>query len=280
MPSTSINGRSIYYEVHGSGPPVVLSPGGRNGVEHVLPLAEKLAAACTVLVWDRANLGRSDVCFDGACDLDLWTDQLDGLLRVLGLRPAYLAAASSGARVSLRMALRYPDAVKGLFLWLLSGGDVAEILARNYYGEAAEIAERDGMSGVAQMPYWAGMIRTNPANRGWLEARDPSTFAGTMRRWAASIRSEDLLIGVPESDLARIRTRTRIVAGSDDYGHTRARMEGAARAMPCAELIDPAGFREEWLQIRQRSAVGMGYEQISQLPALITDFIREDAPRP
>lgn len=55
--------------------------------------------------------------------------QLQGLLDRLDARPAWLVAASSGARLSIRMALRYPDAVRGLFLWPLSAGPVAGTLA-------------------------------------------------------------------------------------------------------------------------------------------------------
>jgi len=62
-------------------------------------LAEQLAADFRVLLWDRANVGRSDVQFRGARDLDLWSDQLAALLRRLDAAPAYLCAASAGSRV-------------------------------------------------------------------------------------------------------------------------------------------------------------------------------------
>jgi pimeloyl-ACP methyl ester carboxylesterase len=257
----------------GAGVPVVLTPGGRCPLDLVMPLAEKLALRYRVIVWDRANLGGSDVVFRGASDLDLWSDQLEQLLHLLDAWPAYLAGASSGARVSIRTALRYPDAVRGLFLWLLSGGPVTVPLAQTYYGEAAVIAERDGMQAVAAMPYWAERIQANPANRARLLATDPGQFAAVMRRWAGTMRADDLLIGAPADDLRRVSVAVRIVAGSDDTGHLRERAERAAALIPGAELVDPAGFREEWLEIKQRVPVGTGYERLSQLPELIADFI-------
>ncbi|MSQ70777.1 MAG: alpha/beta hydrolase [Betaproteobacteria bacterium] len=273
MPSTSIGDCSIRYRVLGKGVPLVLTPGGRCPLELAMPLAEKLAAHCRVIVWDRANLGGSDVLFRGASDLDLWADQLEQLLRQLDAWPAYLAGASSGARVSIRTALRYPDAVRGMFLWLLSGGPVAVPLARTYYGEAAEIAERDGMQAVAAMPYWADRIRANPANRARMLAENPRQFASVMRRWASQIRAEDLLIGAPEEDLRRLAVPVRIVDGSDDSGHLRERAQRAAALIPGAELIAPAGFREAWLEIKQRAPVGTGYERVPQVAGLIADFV-------
>jgi 2-hydroxy-6-oxonona-2,4-dienedioate hydrolase len=274
MPATSLFGHAVQYELLGEqGPLVVLNPGGRCGMDHVRPLALQLAPTARVLLWDRPNLGGSDLCFEGATDLDMWSDHLHALLTQLRLGPAVLAAASSGARLSMRMALRYPQAVEGLFLWLLSGGPVAKVLARNYYLEPAEVAEQQGMAAVAALPYWRARIRANPANLQCLLAQQPDTFAATLRRWAQGIREDQPIIGMEEGELARITARTRVVAGSDDASHQRDRMLAAARQIPGAELIDPPGFREEWIGIRQSVEVGTGFESISMLPALINDFI-------
>jgi len=275
MPATALFGNAVHYELLGEqGPVVVLTPGGRCGMEHSRPLGTQLAQTCRVLLWDRPNLGSSDLSFEGATDLEMWTDHLHALLTQLHLGPAVLAAASSGARLSMRMALRYPQAVQGLFLWLLSGGPVAQVLARNYYGESAEVAEQRGMAAVAALPYWQARIRANPANLHRLLAQQPDTFATTLRRWAQGIREDQAIIGMEEGELERITVRTRVVAGSDDVSHQRDRMLAAARRIPSAELIDPPGFGEEWISIRQAVEIGTGFESISQLPTLIADFVR------
>ncbi|MNU54603.1 2-hydroxy-6-oxononadienedioate/2-hydroxy-6-oxononatrienedioate hydrolase [compost metagenome] len=274
MPSTSVNGNSIHYELHGhAGPAIVLTPGGRSPLTSAQPLAKKLADSCRVLLWDRPNLGSSDLCFSGASDLEMWTDQLHELLRRLDFGPAVFVAASSGARLSMKMALRYPEDVSALFLWLLSGGAVAKQLAFNYYGESANVAEQAGMTAVAKLPYWAARIQANPANRARILTQNPNLFAATMRRWANEIREDQPIIGLQDGELERIRTKTRVVAGSDNTSHRRDRMEHAAACIPGAELIDPPGFREEWLATRQASEIGTGFESISQLPSLILDFV-------
>lgn len=277
MPSISIRGSSIYYRDLGSGVPVVLSPGGRSPLDLVMPLAEKLATKCRVILWDRSNLGRSDVAFDGCSDNDMWADQLFDLVRLLDVSPVYLAAASSGARLSLRFALRYPTAVRGLFLWLMTGGPIADLLSATYYSSAACVAAEHGMNGVIAMAYWAERIRANPANLERMLARDPEEFAATMRRWALSMRADDLLIGITEDELRRVTTRTRLVACSGDPAHDAARTQRVAALMPNADLINPQDFGLAWVTIRARVEVGTGYELVPLLPDLIADFLSEEA---
>ena len=105
MPATSIAGASVRYEIFGDGPTIVLIPGGRQPLEAVVPLAHPLADRHRVILWDRANLGASDVCFAGATDLDLWTDQLQGLLE----RPTYSVVnmVKPDTKLVLRYSLRF-----------------------------------------------------------------------------------------------------------------------------------------------------------------------------
>ena len=164
MPATEIDGCSITYELLGSGTPLVLTPGGRNPIGTARRLAEALAASFQVLLWDRANIGTSDVQFRGARDVDLWADQLAALVRRLQLAPVFLCAPSAGSRVSLTTALHYPELVRGMYLWLVSGGPVGKQLGRNYYGQYAELATTSGMQAVIDSPYWSERIAANPAN--------------------------------------------------------------------------------------------------------------------
>ena len=271
MPSTSIDDCSIYYEILGEGPTLVLTPGARNPLSMARKLAEQLAADFRVILWDRANIGRSDVQFRGARDLDLWADQLATLLRRLDAAPAYLCAPSAGARVSFTTALHYPEVVRGLYLWLASGGPVGERLAYGYYGQFAEVAERSGMAGVAAEPYWAERIEHNPANRARLLAYDPVEFAQVMRRWQHAIRTDDPLFGATEDDLRRISVPTAILGAAEDTGHPRELSIRAAELIPDAEYLEDPEFQAEWPGLQQQNLAN--YEQPAALPRLIRDWL-------
>src|SRR4051812_10715467 len=111
MPRMSVRGVSINYEVHGSeGAWVALSPGGQRGLEHVRTLAMRIAAAgYRVLIHDRRNCGLSDMAFDGSqSEYEIWADDLHEILAQLNATPAYIGGSSSGCRLSLLYALRYP----------------------------------------------------------------------------------------------------------------------------------------------------------------------------
>jgi pimeloyl-ACP methyl ester carboxylesterase len=234
-------------------------------------IADNLAADFRVILWDRANIGRSDVQFRGARDLDLWSDQLAALLKRLDAAPAFLCAPSAGARVSFTTALRYPEVVRGMFLWLPSGGPVGERLAYGYYGQFAELAEREGMPAVAAEPYWAERIEQNPANRGRLLAQDPTQFAQVMRRWQRAIRVDDPLFGATEDDLRRIDVPTAILGAAEDTGHPQELSKRAAQLIPNCEYLEDAEFQAEWPDL-QRQALA-NYEQPSSLPRLIRNWL-------
>jgi pimeloyl-ACP methyl ester carboxylesterase len=274
MPATEISGCSIAYEVLGraDGTRLVLTPGGRNPMTAMRPIAEALASRFRVLIWDRANMGVSDVQFVGARDLDLWSDQLARLLQRIDFAPAYLCAPSAGSRVSYVTALRYPEVVRGMYLWLVSGGPVGERLGWNYYGQYAELAEQSGMRAVVESDYWSERIAANPANRGRLLRYDAHEFAGIMRRWQSGIRVDDPVFGATADDLRRIRVRTGILVPPDsDTGHPRASSELIAQLMPNAELVHSAEFEAEWPGLQQRALAN--YEKPRSLPGLIADWV-------
>jgi hypothetical protein len=75
MPYADIGGVAINYEVLGrAGATIALSPGGRNPYQHVLPIAERMAAmGYRVLVHDRRNCGASDASFDPSrSEYEVW----------------------------------------------------------------------------------------------------------------------------------------------------------------------------------------------------------------
>jgi len=64
MPYANVNGTKLYYEEYGTGPAVMLTPGGRNDTNGLRPIAALLSPHCRVILHDRRNCGKSDVVIE------------------------------------------------------------------------------------------------------------------------------------------------------------------------------------------------------------------------
>lgn len=282
-----IDGVNVYYEEQGQGIPIVLCPGGRQTVEATRPLAAELGRKYRAISWDRPNTqGRSDVAFKGSRDVDMWADQLDVLLARLNARPAYLVGPSMGVRTNVATAVRYPDIVRGLFIFHASGNNTPNYpnLPRQYWGNYVDIADKGGMEAVVATPYWAGVIHRNPGNRALLLKTDPREFSRVMRRWTDAHKPSDVALNITDADLRRHSANgvpTRIIVGCDN-AHSRETSERMAGLMPNAEFVDPPGFCEEWVKKRDDSRKWaeehkepgeQPYYEVSHLFSLIDDFV-------
>jgi pimeloyl-ACP methyl ester carboxylesterase len=243
MPISEINGVNINYELLGErGPFIALSPGGRREMGNVRTLAERLArAGYRVLIHDRRNCGVSDVAFDGSrSEYEIWADDLHALLTQLNGLPAVLSGGSSGGRLALLFALKYPDAVRALLLYRITGGPfAAKRLAYQYYDQYIELVRSGGMQAVADSEHFAERIIANPKNRERLLAMDPKQFVDVMTRWRSHfVASADLpVIGVTEQQLNSIKVPTCIIPGNDKT-HSHITGNAAHRMIPGSELHD------------------------------------------
>ncbi len=242
---TTINGASLHYEILGSsGPWLALSPGGRRALAAVQPLAAYIAAAgYRVLIHDRRNCGASDVMLEGEqAEHEVWADDLHALLTQLGALQAasrvFVGGSSSGCRLSLAFALRYPQAVRGLLLWRITGGAyAAQRLAREYYGQYIAAAQTGGMTAVCAMPHFHDLIVAHAPNRERLLTADPQRLIATMTRWSAGFLQEAGLpvIGATARQLQSIPAPACVIPGNDNT-HPQAVGETLARLLPNATL--------------------------------------------
>lgn len=241
MPTAIINDVEMPYEVLGSqGAWVALSPGGRRGMDEIRSLAARVAqAGFRVLIQDRRNCGAGEVSIGGGrAEHEVWSDDLHALLASLNALPAFVGGSSSGCRMSLDFALRYPRAVRGLLLWRVTGGAFAvERLTEKYYGEFIRAARERGMPGVCESEHFASSIAAKASNRERLMSWDPARFIAAMSAWDQEFRKgiEQPVIGASAAQLASIAVPACIVPGNDKT-HPKAVAEKLAELMPKAEL--------------------------------------------
>ena len=239
MPVTQIRGIDIHYEVLGDrGPFVALQPGGRRAGVSVKPLGQKIAeAGYRVVVYDRRNCGSSGVAITGDSENDEWAEDLHELLKKIDAAPAYIGGSSSGCRLALILALRHPEAVRGLLLWRVTGGrHAAAHLSNQYYASHIEAAKTGGMAAVCQLDHWKEVIGYNPASRDVLMKMGPADFISRMERWRDSFDAgaDHPVIGLSPAELRSLTMPTCIAPGKDPV-HPPPAGEACHRLMPNAE---------------------------------------------
>jgi pimeloyl-ACP methyl ester carboxylesterase len=242
MPTARIRGITINYEILGErGPFVALQPGGRRAGASLRSLAEKIAeAGHRVVIYDRRNTGASSIAITGESENEEWAEDLHELLRQLDALPAYVGGSSSGCRLALLLALRHPEAVRGLLLWRVTGGaHAAQHLANQYYTSHIEAAQRGGMAAVCALDHWAEVIGINPKARDALTALDPQDFIARMTLWRQSFAAgaEHAVIGLSAAELRGMAMPACIVPGKDPV-HQLAAGQAAHRLLPNAEYVE------------------------------------------
>jgi len=221
LQSETIRGVKIVYEVIGDrGPWLALITGGRRAHDEFVPLARKIAAnGFRVLLHDRRNTGASDIKIDGEeSEEEIWTDDLDELLKRLGALPAFIGGSSSGARTSILFALRHPQSVRGLLLFRVTGGAFAAArLPEQYYAQYIRAAQQGGMTAVCDTEQYRERIAANPKNRERLMAMSPQRYIEVMSRWLKQFEAGANLpvMGVTPEQLRSIKVPTIVIPGND-----------------------------------------------------------------
>ncbi len=156
----NVNGLSMYYEVHGSGKPLILIHGGLGVIGMFEQLLPKLAETRQVIAVElqahghTADIGRP-------LSFELMADDIAALVAHLGHERADLMGYSLGGGVALRTAILHPEAVRKLVVVSApckSGGWYPEVLAgqRSMSAEAARTwigsPMQQAYAGVAPRP--------------------------------------------------------------------------------------------------------------------------------
>jgi pimeloyl-ACP methyl ester carboxylesterase len=192
-----------------------------------------------VLLHDRRNCGASEVGIEpSGSEHELWADDLHALAAALGARRLFVGGSSAGARLAILFAMRHPEAVQGLLLWRVTGGQhAAEKLARQYYGQYIDLARDGGMAAICASEHFAACIEARPSNRSRLMAMDPVQFVAVMETWRTNFLAAARLpvVGATEDQLRALAMPACLIAGNDRI-HTPVTARKMAGLLPSATL--------------------------------------------
>ncbi|RDI63518.1 alpha/beta fold hydrolase [Nocardia pseudobrasiliensis] len=113
----AVDGATLYYEIRGHGPLLLLIPGGGGDASHADPLADALASHFTVVAYDVRGYSRSTL-HSGRPEPQHVAVQAEDAARLITHlsphAPAYVVGGSNGAIVGLDLLARRPHLVHTL----------------------------------------------------------------------------------------------------------------------------------------------------------------------
>jgi pimeloyl-ACP methyl ester carboxylesterase len=109
------NGINYYYEIHGSGEPLLMLHGGLGSIEMFEPGLPTLAQSRQVIAVDLHGHGRTPLG-DRLIDLPDMGDDMAVLLEKLGFGQVDVLGYSLGGGVAFRLAVQHPSRVRRLVL--------------------------------------------------------------------------------------------------------------------------------------------------------------------
>jgi pimeloyl-ACP methyl ester carboxylesterase len=253
MPRAKVNGAEIYYEEAGSGPPLILSPGGLQGVLSSYQLVRtQLSQTHRVIVYDRRFGGQSTSPLV-VQTWDLVCQDVIGLMDVLGIEQASLGGGSFGAAIAFGCAVRYPERVRAIVPSNIAGGVICEAYLAMKLFKSAEMAMTQGIKAVVDAfdpddrfaPFTPERAQYDPHYRETLEAMPPEDFAHVMRATIyALFDGPYLTLGMSAKRLQGLRTPTLIMPGNNDI-HPRSVAEQVHRLIPNARWAEVRPHAEE-----------------------------------
>lgn len=195
-----VNGVHLYYEIHGSGQPLILIHGGLYAGSMFGANISAFAKVRKVIVVDLQGHGHTpDI--DRPLSIEYMADDIAALIRYLKLGRCDILGHSVGAGVALQIAIRHAELVRRLVV-------VSAVLHRDWFYPEILAAQEQMNAGMAEqmkgMPMYELYHRVAPHPEDW------SKLVGKL----SQAMKEGL--DTSDSDVAAIKAKTLIVCGDAD----------------------------------------------------------------
>ncbi|MDP7260582.1 MAG: alpha/beta hydrolase [archaeon] len=115
MPKIKLNGIETYYEVQGTGQPLVLVHGAVGTHDIWKPQIKHFSKKYKVITYDLRGHGKTEKG-EGEYSIGLFADDLNELLKKLNIEKPIICGLSLGGMIAQAYAVKHPDNVKSLVL--------------------------------------------------------------------------------------------------------------------------------------------------------------------
>jgi len=108
MPKLNVNGVNLYYELHGSGHPLVLIAGFTCDTTFWTPILTQLQKQFKILIFDNRGVGQSD-CPDTSFSIETMAQDTLELVERLNLKKPHILGHSMGGCIAQMLAHHHAD---------------------------------------------------------------------------------------------------------------------------------------------------------------------------
>ncbi|HLI05934.1 MAG TPA: alpha/beta hydrolase [Ktedonobacteraceae bacterium] len=155
-----VNGLTMYYEIHGTGQPLILLPGGFMTIEAMGTIVPSLARTRQVIAVELQGHGHT-ADSDRPLSYELMADDIAALIEQLGFEQADLFGYSLGGGVALQTAIRHPEVVRKLAL------ASTPFRGEGWYPEVRAGMRAISVEGFAGTPIYEEYLRVSPKPEAW-----------------------------------------------------------------------------------------------------------------
>ena len=154
-----LNGLHLYYEVHGTGRPLVLLHGGLGSGGMFAPVIPRIVeAGYQVVAPDLQGHGRT-ADIDRPLDVRLMADDIAGLIGHLGLERPDVVGYSLGGGVAFWLAVKHPELVNRLVV--VSANVRRDAIPAEMLAQQAQVGP-EAAEFMKETPMYQGYVRVAP----------------------------------------------------------------------------------------------------------------------
>ena len=193
----SVNGLEMYYEIHGTGEPLVLLHGAYMTINAMGEVVPSLAKTRRIIAVELQGHGRT-ADIDRPLSYEQMADDTAALLRHIGIEEADIFGYSMGGGIALQVTIRHPEVVRKLVLASVYYND------DGVYPEVLEVIETITPEAFAGTPWREEYDRIAP---------NPEHFPTLV----AKLKELDLtFVGWPPEDIQAIEAPALVIIGDSD----------------------------------------------------------------
>jgi pimeloyl-ACP methyl ester carboxylesterase len=269
MPTASVNGLDLAYDVAGEGDPVLMINGiGADRTAWGLQVPE-ISKHFTTITFDNRDVGETRYTGEPqAYQLRQFADDAAGLLDILGLPSAHIVGASMGGAIAQEFAIAYPKRTRSVTIacsWPKSDSWMIELMSQwdAIFEQQGRVAwSRNSWLWVFTHRFYQQPGAVEDLVRSTETATNPQSLESYLRQ-SAAFKGHDA-----HDRLGEIASPAHIICGEEDI------------YTPLRYSIEMANaISEATLSVMPEVGHGMFWEATDEFNRLVVEFIRESRAR-